>query len=52
MAAVEHSVPLPSGARAVATKAGVEVRSQANELICVLTWRQIDHLRALALDQR
>jgi hypothetical protein len=52
MAAVEHSVPLSNGARAVATKAGVEVRSQANELICVLNWKQIDHLRARVLDGR
>jgi hypothetical protein len=56
MPAVEHSVSTGGGTRAIATKAGVEIRTQVNgfteEVICEISWQQIDHLRARVLDQR
>ena len=56
MSALEHSVPTGCGTRAIATKAGIEIRAPVNgvteEVICLLSWKQIDHLRALACDQR
>jgi hypothetical protein len=54
-ALVEHSVPLPNGARAIAKREGVEVRQDVNgfteEIVCVIRWEQIDHLRARVLGQ-
>ena len=56
MANVEHSIPVVIGARAVAKKDGIEVRRDVDrsteEVVCLLTWPQIDHLRALVFDQR
>ncbi len=56
MPAVEHSVSTGGGTRAIAVKTGIEVRTALNgfseEVICDITWREIDHLRALVLDQR
>lgn len=52
---VTHSVPLPNGARAVARQDGIEIRrdlGHVEEIICTITWAQIDHLRARVLDQR
>lgn len=56
MASVTHSIPVVIGARAIARKDGIEVRRDLNgfteEVVCLLTWPQIDHLRAVALSQR
>jgi hypothetical protein len=56
MANVTHSIRLPNGARAAAVKDGIEVRRDLNgfseEVVCTITWAQIDHLRARVLDQR
>lgn len=53
---VEHSISLPNGARAIAKREGIEVRVAVNdfseEVICVIRWEQIDHLRARVLDER
>jgi len=56
MAVVEHSVSTGNSTRAIAKRDGIEVRSAVNglteEVICTVTWQQIDHLRALVHDQR
>ena len=56
MPTVEHSVSTGCGTRAIATKTGVEIRAHVNglteEVICTVTWAQIDYLRARVLDQR
>jgi hypothetical protein len=57
MPAVEHSISTGGGTRAVAAKTGIEIRTQVNglnpeEIVCLVPWKSIDHLRALVLDQR
>ena len=52
MSNVEHSIPVVSGTRAIARKNGIEVWRDSEEVLCFLTWAQIDHLRTRVLDQR
>jgi hypothetical protein len=56
MGLVTHAIPLSNGVRAIAVKDGIEVRRDVSglteEIICTITWRQIEHLRAVAHVQR
>jgi hypothetical protein len=53
---IEHAIPLANGVRAIARPEGIKVRQDmsgfTDEVVCVIRWKQIDHLRARMLDQR
>jgi hypothetical protein len=53
---IEHAIPVANGVRAIARPEGIEVRQDISgfmeEVVCVIRWEQIDHLRARLFDQR